>query len=380
MLLKVLLIAVVALLSVLLGTQFKDFWKGDRGKHDAILAKIPWKNIWLVIVLALLALLVLFLIPELAFNYYCSDFFRILTSQGGINVWLARAVSLVFAATVYKGLRLVLFNKQRREWGWALLLVSFVAFNLFMYACTRSMSPSEDASIIGAVGEVTTYYCVTDDGEWKLFRHPGYTPDGDNYGPMGEKLKPMTPEAAQKYDAWKRQKEMGDRQKAAEGDKQGKSDAERRFRETYVNEAVVSSRVALGDTVILALKSDPPDSQGDALQGLLAGLLAGKHKRPVSGAFKPSFYTGGLFDESWNGDQSALERLRLLDGARRYLLLCKASFWDPQRRISKESSTCKERFRWSWWPRTVRVVRGCTRHPGRVAIARRPVPTVPNGW
>ena len=123
--------------------QFKDFWKGDRGKLDAILAKVPWKNIWLVIVLALVALLLFFLIPDLAFSYYYSDFFRILTSQGGINAWLARTICLLFAAAVYKSLQLALFNlkKQRREMGWALLLVSFVVFNLLMYACTRSNIP-----------------------------------------------------------------------------------------------------------------------------------------------------------------------------------------------------------------------------------------------
>jgi hypothetical protein len=136
----------------------------------------------------------------------------------------------------------------------------------------------------------------------------------------------MNPQAAREYDAWKRLKDTRDRQRAAESQNQTRAETERRFRETYVNDTVVSSSVASDDRVILAMKNDPSDSQGGDLQGLLAELLVRKNKRPVSGAFKSFFYTSGLFDELWSGDQSILERLHLLDVGPGCLFLCKASF------------------------------------------------------
>jgi hypothetical protein len=265
------------------------------------------------------------LIPDLASSHYYSVFFRTLTTQGGVNAWLADAISLLFAAAVYKSLRLALFNKQRREMGWALLLVSFVVFNLLMYACTRSIVAVEDGqNFVQRTGESKAWYYVTDTGDWELLPAPGFHPR------TGEPLKPMTPDAARDYQAWKRQQEARNRQDTAESEKQAKAKAERQFRETYVNDAVVSS-AASADSVILALKSDPSDSQGDALQGLLAELLARKGKHPVSGAFKPAFYARGMFDDLCGGDQSVLGRLRLFDGAPGCLLLCKPSLSDASK-------------------------------------------------
>jgi hypothetical protein len=279
-------------------------------------------------ILATLLLLPLILesIGGAAYSYSYPYFFRILTCEGGINAWLARAISVLFAVAIAKGAPMVfsLTSERRRTAGWAVLLSTWVAFNLLVFACTRSACDAGDEKIISPDGSVTSYYCIAADGDWKLFRHPGYTPNGKNYSPMGEELKPMTPEAAREFNLWKREKDTRDRQKAAEGEKQARAEAERRFRETYVNDTVVSS-VASADRVILAFKNDPSGSQGDALQGLVASVLARKNKRPVSGAFKSPFYTNGLFDDLWNGDQSVLERLNLLDGAPGCFLLCKTS-------------------------------------------------------
>ena len=108
----------------------------------------------------------------------------------------------------------------------------------------------------------------------------------------------MTPESVREYDSWNQEKDTRDRKQTAETKKQANEQAVRRLHETYVNDAVVSSSAASADRVLLALKSDPPDTQGDALPGLLADLLAKKDKRPVSGAFKSAFYTGGLFERT----------------------------------------------------------------------------------
>lgn len=272
-------------------------------------------------------LLLFFVLAEtaswLAYSYSYSRFFSILTSQGGINAWLARAISLLLAAAFLVGTSMTfsLTSSKRRTKGWMLLLGSTVAFNLLAYACTRSVVAVEEGRhFVRETGEARAWYYISDTGDWELFPAPGFHPR------TGEPLKAMNPKAAREYDAWKRQKNTQDRQKTAETEKETKAEAERRFRETHVNDAVISSSVASADRVILALKNDPPDSPRDALQGLLADLLARKNKHPVTGALKSSFYTSGLFDEVWSGDQPILERLHLLDGVPGGLLLCKATF------------------------------------------------------
>lgn len=57
---------------------------------------------------------------------------RLLTTEGGVNAWLARAVTVLFVVGVSYGLRLAvsLKSKQRRTLGWAILAGTFVAFNL----------------------------------------------------------------------------------------------------------------------------------------------------------------------------------------------------------------------------------------------------------
>jgi hypothetical protein len=131
--------------------------------------------------------------------------------------------------------------------------------------------------------------------------------------------------------AWLRDRLQQKAQEQSRQERDTSQSTERRFHETYVNDSVVSSSVAAADRVILAVKSDPPNSQEDVLQGLLADLIARKNKHPVTGAFKSSFYAGGLFDELWSGDQSVLERLRVLDGGPGCLLLCRATSSEAQK-------------------------------------------------
>ena len=264
-----------------------------------------------------------------AYSYSYPYFFRTLINEGGANVWLARAISILFAAAVAQGVSMVFSIKsRRRNIGWVVLLVSWVGFNVLVYACTQSTHANDDR-LVGTAGEVTTYYYITSDGRWKLFQHAAYTPDGKNFGPHGEDIKPLTPEAAREYDAWLRHEEVRERKQRAteqaENEKQTKAATDRRFRETYVSDAVVSPPVIVADRVFLAVKIDPPDAQGDVLQGLLADQVAKKNKRPVSGAFKPAFYATSPFEDVWNGDRSILDRLRFFDGASVCVLLCKAN-------------------------------------------------------
>jgi hypothetical protein len=252
-------------------------------------------------------------------------FFRTLTSEGGVNAWLVRVLSILFASAVVLGVRMVLspLSRQRRKKGLGLLLGSWVAFCLLMYACTRSMSAAD--RLIGPHAEITTYYAITEEGQWKLYQDPRYTPGGENYGPNGERLEPFTPDAAITYEAWKREKSARAREGKTQNEEQAKAETERRFRETYVNAALISSAPSAG-AVILAFKPEPADSAGETIEGLLADALAKKSKNVVSGVFKPAFYTGGLFDGLWGGDPSALTRLGVLDATAAPLLLCRASF------------------------------------------------------
>ncbi len=256
-----------------------------------------------------------------------------------MNPWFAGAISILFAAAVALGASLVVSIKRRPRCIGAIVLVgTSVAFHLLMYACTRSAVPAEEGPrFVRETGDPNWY--SNENGVWEFFRGPGVNPR------TGDPLKPMTQQAAQEYYAAKRRQEDLDRQneaerqtqaiaEAAERERQATAEKERRFRETYVNDTVVSSSVASGEKVILAMKNDPPDSQGDGLQGLLAELLQRKNKRPVTGGFKSSFYTSGLFDELWNGDLSVLERLRLFD-ATGSLLLCRAN-------LSPDSKTAFE--------------------------------------
>ena len=183
--------------------------------------------------------------------------------------------------------------------GWAMLLVPFVAFNLLMYACTRSNAPVvKDPNFVQETGEASRWYCRTTTGDWEFFPTPGFHPR------TGEPLKPMTTEAVWEYDAWKQQKDARDGEKTAEAEKRAKTEAERRFRETYVNDTVLSSSVASANAVILVVKSDSPDSHGDALPALLADLLAKKDKRPLSGALKSAFFIRAACSTSYGAETS----------------------------------------------------------------------------
>ena len=60
-------------------------------------------------------------------------------------------------------------------------------------------------------------------------------------------------------------------------------------------------------------------------------LLREKNRNVYNGEFKPAFYTSGQFGDLWNGDQSVLERLRLLEGVSGWVLLAKVSFSPPEK-------------------------------------------------
>ena len=104
------------------------------------------------------------------------------------------------------------------------------------------------------------------------------------------------------------------------------AEADRRLQETYLNNGVLSSLAVADAQVILAVKNVATDWQRDSVEGPLAKWLVTKKKHPVSGLFKPAFYTNGSFDALWNGDQSLVERLHLLDASSGCLLLARASF------------------------------------------------------
>ena len=245
--------------------------------------------------------------------------FRVLTTEGGINAWLARAVAVLFVGAVAYGSRLVCsLKKQRRTAGGAVLAGTFVAFNLLMYVCTLSISEDEQGKLIAADGTSEYWYSRTPDGGWRVFKDPSFSPDRKNYAPTGEELTRMTPKDAKEYHAWNRTQAEMDK-------KQDKAEAERRFRETHVNERALAS-TASGVQVLLAVRADGPDAPGDSVSGQIANVLAKNNKNPVSDAFKPAFYAGGLLDDLWNGDQSVVERLRLFEGSSRRLMLAKASF------------------------------------------------------
>jgi hypothetical protein len=160
-------------------------------------AKAALKLALIVVAVILLYFVIAETASWFAYSYSYSYFSSVLTAQGGVNTWLARAISLVLAAAFLVGTSMTfsLKSSKRRTKGWILLLGCTVAFNLLAYACTRSAAVTDDQDLF-VTGTDTLiakkWYCVSADGTWKLFSSPGYSP-------MGEKLQEMTPQAAQEY-------------------------------------------------------------------------------------------------------------------------------------------------------------------------------------
>ncbi len=276
---------------------------------------VLWKTA--IVIAVFLAVLLLFRLSGIIEWGTYEYAFRVLTTEGGMNAWLARAVAVLLATAASVGVPLVFsLKKRRRVIGCAVLTGCFVAFNLLMYACTRSFDSPK-------------WYYEDEDGRIKVVAHGGR-------GPNDEELNRMNPQIAKRLKAEQRGEAENQRKQAkVEADnreKQAKSESDVRFRETYVNvndPAFAPSTRA--PKVVLAIKTEGSDPEGSSIQGRVAQLLRGKNRNVYNGAFKPTFYTGGPFGDLWNGDQTVLDRLRLLEGTSGWVLLGKVSFSQPEK-------------------------------------------------
>jgi hypothetical protein len=131
-------------------------------------------------------------------------------------------------------------------------------------------------------------------------------------------------ERARLTEANRRQREAADRERqmAAEG--------ERRYRDRYISESILSAARQPG-TVLVVIRTSGTDAAGAAIASLLSDCLLRARRMPVRDAIKPEFAADGLFDAAWGGDTSSLTRLRLFDGAPRCLLLAKLDFSSSQK-------------------------------------------------
>ena len=112
---------------------------------------------------------------------------------------------------------------------------------------------------------------------------------------------------------------------AVERDQQVKVDADRQFREKYLDATVLSAGNR-ENAVLLVIKMEPTGGDREIVAQHLSAWLVKAKRMPVVGALKPAFLADGLFDTVWNGDGSSLNRLELFHGATRSLLLAKADY------------------------------------------------------
>ncbi|MCE9552597.1 MAG: hypothetical protein K8T91_04365 [Planctomycetes bacterium] len=112
---------------------------------------------------------------------------------------------------------------------------------------------------------------------------------------------------------------------AAERDQKAKVDADRQFREKYLD-ATVLSAINRENAVLLMIKAEPTGGDREIVAQHLSAWLLQAKKMPVVGALKPAFLDDGLFDAVWNGDGSAIDRLQMFQGATRSLLLAKVEY------------------------------------------------------
>ena len=292
-------------------------WLARKPRLKEILQKV-WIPLLVVAGVIVIGLVLWLVLPGAtswaAYFYSFSHFLGLLTSQGRLDVWLARAISVVLAGLVFFGVRMTA-KKAHRTKGVILLLATEFAFNLLMYFCTRSVVAGDDGPyFVHATGEAKTWYSLTPTGDWELYDSPGVSR-------TGEDLQPMTPEAAREYETWSHRNDDRNRQQAAVRDRQHQAEVKRQFQETYLNSGVLATLAAPGPVAMLAWRTDPPGPQADAVQGNVLGLVAKKGIRAVAGLFKPAFYTTSAFDDLWNGDQSIVDRLGLLEKPSSSMLL-----------------------------------------------------------
>ncbi|MBI2477095.1 MAG: hypothetical protein HYV60_00065 [Planctomycetia bacterium] len=112
-------------------------------------------------------------------------------------------------------------------------------------------------------------------------------------------------------------------EQAAEREQEAKLDADRRFREKYLDGTLLSAPKR-ANIVLLVIKDEQSGGNRDIVAQHLSAWLVKANKTPVVGALKPAFYDDGLFDAVWNGDLSVLNRLQLFEDVPRSLLLCSA--------------------------------------------------------
>jgi len=301
-----------------------------------------WKTFAKIVGIIVVVLILLWFVADLAggaaYAYYYFNFFNTLTGEGGINRWLAGAISICFASAMALGASLVVSIKGRRRLvGTGVLVVTSILFHGLMYACTRDAVP-------------TRWYAKNGAGEIEIYEKRSHPITGDF-------LKPVTLEVWRQYQEQERQKQEQAQMKAvqdqkrakadaAEREKQTKVEAERRFRDLNSDQDVISSAVTSAETIVLAVKSDPAQSQ--EIEGRLAKFLRDKGKRPVTGAFKTEFYRRGYFDQVWRGDRSILQRLHLFDRGPLCVLLCKPEFSPGERQTLTESYQFRVRLHSCW--------------------------------
>jgi len=269
-------------------------------------------------------LLVLWLVSaELAYYFSYSYFLRMLSTEGGLNVWLARALGGLLAIGVCVGVSMNLsLNKRRRLQGNAILVGSFVVFNLLMYACTRSTDALEAKQrLVTTSGDAMQWFFINEEGNWELFPHPGY-------GPLGQQLEAMTPEHARRYAAWKRQQEQQKQTQAHTLDAKNRADEEGRFRDTYINPTVLAAAHATGHTMFLKVAAAPP-SDTATVERLLLERLKGRGCKAVTNVFKPAFVPTE-FERLWQGDTSVADRLQLWTNPSNRAVLVRIHISDPQ--------------------------------------------------
>jgi nucleotide-binding universal stress UspA family protein len=213
-----------------------------------------------------------------------SGFLSTLTSEGGMNAWLARAVAALLTAGVVFGLvTLCSQDKERQMTGLGTVVGCIVAFYLVMYAWTK---PAESQ--------------------------------------RKQRLEAERQELA-------RSEEQNRQQLArSEQERNRREQEKRQFGERYVKDLASVAPTDMPNAIALVIKAEGPGAETDALRGRLVEAIQRQGKLAVD-VFKPAFCQDSLFDDLWKGDRSVLRRLRLSDQGPGGFLLAKLTVSQPER-------------------------------------------------